>query len=227
MNRLSFIIMVLLSLPVFAQDNTTKNTFSEYYTREDKLILNFTLDHWSKLSPDINSKDFRSRGFSFLIMQEMKNKSGRVGLGAGLGFTSQNVHTDAYLVDTTSTESGYIFEKIPDSLEYTLNKLSLNFITAALEIRIHTNVNKKRERFKFNFGITGGILVQSHTKYDDKNGKIKTYNVRYLNDFQYGLSGRIGYSNYALYGYYSLVDVFEEGKGPELIPYSFGISLTF
>ena len=139
---------------------------------------------------------------------------------------SQNVHTNATLIDTTSNESNYALSVIPDSL-YTLNKLSLNFITAALEIRIRSIENKNGHRFKFNVGILGGYLLQSHAKLDGKYGKYKTYGIKHLNKFQYGLTGRIGYSNYAFHVYYSLVDVFKKGEGPELIPYSLGISFTF
>ena len=227
MKRLNVTVMVLFSLQLFAQESTTSKAISNIVQKEDKFILNFTSDNWGKLSSDIVSKPFRSHGFSFLFMDDRMNKTGNLGFGAGIGFMSQNVHTNGYFVDTTSDESAYIFGKIPDNLDYKVNKLSLNFITAALEIRIRSNENKRRERFKFSFGITAGILIQSHTKYEDKNGKIKLYNVEHLNNFQYGVHGRLGYSNYAINGYYSLVDVFEKGNGPELIPYSIGISFTF
>jgi len=224
----TLIVFSLLLLPVqlLAQDKPLKKEVANYVQREDKLILNFTSDNWSDLPSDFTSKPFRSRGFSFLLMNDRMNATGNYGLGYGLGFMSQNVHTDA-LVDDTTNESAASLHKIPDSLNYDLNKLSLNFITATLELRFRTNLNSHGERFKFNFGIVAGILVQSHTKYEDSNGKFKTYHVKHLNNFQYGLSGRIGYDNYALTGYYSFVNVFQDGEGPELTPYSIGISLTF
>ena len=163
-----------------------------------------------------------------LSRRDSVSKSGNFGLGIGFGFMSQNVHTDGDIIfDTTATESYSMLEKIPDSLDYNLNKLSLNFITLALEIRLRTSENKHGERFKFSAGILAGVLLQSHTKYSDDEQKFKTYKVKNLNDIQYGLTGRIGYSNYAISGYYSLVNVFEDGRGIELTPYSVGISFTF
>ena len=226
MKRLNVIAMVLFSLQLFAQESPTPKSISKIVQREDKLILNLTSDNWAKLSSDFKSKPIRSRGFSFLIMNERMSKSGNLGLGAGLGFMSQNVHTNAYPDDTTINGTASVLMKIPDSL-YEVNKLSLNFITAAIEIRIHSNENKKRERFKFSLGMLAGYLVQNHIKFDGKYGKTKIYNIKHLNNFQYGVEGRIGYSNFGINGYYSLVDVFEKGKGPELIPYSIGISFTF
>ena len=227
MKKISTLVLLFVSIQLLAQNDQLKTEAANIYQREDKLILNFTSDNWSGLAPNFTSKPFRSRGFSFLLMNEKMNAKGNIGVGAGLGFMSQNVHTDAYITDTTSDGSASFLEKIPDSLNYKLNKLSLNFITAAIEIRLRSNINKHKEVFKFNLGILAGLLVQSHTKYEDTNGKIKTYNIKHLTDFQYGIESRIGYSNYGICGYYSLADVFEKGKGPELIPYSVGLSFTF
>jgi hypothetical protein len=223
----SIFILLLLSIQSFAQDKPINKEVANYIQREDKLIMNLTSDNWSGLPSEFTSKPFRSRGFSFLLMNDRMNKTGNYGVGLGLGFMSQNVHTNALVVDTTVNETSASLQKIPDSLNYNLNKLSLNFITASVELRFRTNLNKQGERFKFNVGFLAVILVQSHTKYDDDNGKFKTYHVKYLNTFQYGLTGRIGYDNYALTAYYSLVDVFKDGEGPSLTPYSLGISFTF
>lgn len=229
MKKIIFLGVVLLSINLFAQDNSTalKQGVANYVSREDKLILNFTSDNWSGLPSRFTGKAIRSRGFSFLLMNDRMNATGKFGLGMGLGFMSQNVHTDAMVMDTTANETEASLQKIPDSLNYDLNKLSLNFINAALELRFRTKLNKHGERFKLSLGVIAGVLIQSHTKYEDDNGKFKTYHVKHLNKFQYGFSGRIGYDNYAVMGYYSMVDVFKDGEGPPLTPFSIGISFTF
>jgi hypothetical protein len=227
MKKIIFLILVLFTAQLFAQDNALKEEVANYVQKEDKLILNLTSDNWSGLPSQFTHKALRSRGFSFLLMNERMNATGTYGLGLGLGFMSQNVHTDALAIDTTFNESSSSLQKIPDSLHYDLNKLSLNFINAALEFRFRTKLNKHNERFKLSLGVIAGVLIQSHTKYEDDNGKFKTYHVKHLNNFQYGFSGRIGYDNYALTAYYSMVDVFQDGEGPSLTPYSIGISFTF
>lgn len=99
---------------IICSGKCTQKTISSIVQREDKLILNLTSDNWGYRSSSIKSKPLRSRGFSFLLMNERMNKTGNFGFG----------------------------------------------------------------------------------------------------------------SNYAINGYYSLVDVFKIGKGPELNPYSIGISFT-
>jgi hypothetical protein len=218
-----FLLSLLLSVNLFAQDTIPKVKVPAIPLREDQLIINLTLDNWSGLPSNVESKPFRSRGFSFLLMTDKVNNSGNLGIGAGVGFMSQNVHTDAYIADTGSAS---FLSPIPDSMKYEINKLSSNYITAALELRIRSNENGRGERFKLNIGMIAGFLVQSHVKYEDKYGKLKTYDIAHLNKFQYGVEARLGYNNVALFGYYSLVPVFKDGKGPEMNPYSIGISFT-
>jgi hypothetical protein len=227
MKRLIIIVLSLVSSLVNAQDSHLKSNVATMVQKEDKLIVNFTSDNWANLPSYITAKPFRSRGFSFMFMNEEMNKTGTFGVGLGLGFMSQNVHTDGVFVDATGNDSAYVMQKIPDSLSYNVNKLSLNFLTAALEFRLRTKENIHGERFKLSFGFLAALLLQSHTKYSDDEQKIKTFKVKHLNDVQYGFEGRIGYSNYALSGYYSLVNVFEDKEGPELTPYSIGITFTF
>lgn len=219
--RRIFLVCMFLSTIVCAQDTIKKAPV--FFQREDLAVFNLTFDNWTDLPNDIESKQFRSRGFSFLFMTEAMNKSHNIGIGAGIGFMSQNVHTNAYIVDTGN--ASYL-NPIPDSVDLELNKLSSNFITGAVELRLRTNENSNGEHFKLSIGFQAGYLLQSHVKYEDKNGKYKTFDIAHLNKFQYGIEGRIGYNKFAINGYYSLVPVFEDGEGPSMIPYSIGISLT-
>jgi len=192
--------------------------------KEDRLILNFNWDNWLNASTGIEVKGFRSRGFSFLLMNEKILGKGNAAIGFGLGFSSQNVHSNTF--PTYSPDGSHTFLS-PVNGDYDLNKLSCNFLDAALELRFRTNENAKEKRFKVSLGIKGGYLVQSHTKYEDSNGKVKTYDIKNLSKFQYGPTARIAYGNWGFSGYYSLVNLFKDGKGPEVVPVSMGISLAF
>jgi hypothetical protein len=221
-------ILVLISL-LCSQLSHAQDTIKppEVPVKEDQLIVCITSDNWSGLPSGFTAKPVRSRGFTFLAMDDRMFGRGNFGIGFGIGFNSQNVHTDAVVSDTTADLSSASLIKIPDSLHYKLNKLSLNFITAAFEIRLRSNENEHGNHFKLSVGMMAEYLLQSHTKYEDNDGKLKTYGVKHLNKFQYGVMARAGYSNFALYGYFSLAKIFKDGEGPELTPYSLGISFTF
>jgi hypothetical protein len=225
----SLVAIAILGLTTYAQDASTspkQGTLEKITSADDLFIMSFTSDNWVNLPSTLEAKPLRSHGFSFMFMNEKMNKAGKFGLGYGLGFTSQNVHTDGVLVYDDVAMKTY-FQKVPDSLKLETNKLSLNFIDVALELRFRTAENSKGNKWKFNAGVRGSYLVQSHTKYDDMNGKLKLYNTIGLNPFQAGVTGRIGYGNVAASVYYSFVSIFKADKGPELKPLSIGITFTF
>ena len=227
----SLAAIVIFSLSTNAQETPAPSSsmpgaLGKIAAADDLFIVSITSDNWMNLPSTIEAKPLRSRGFSFLIMKEKMGKAGHFGLGYGFGISSQNVHTDAVFYYDDVAKRNY-FAVVPDSFDLETNKLSLNFIDFALELRARTNENDKGKRFKVAAGLKGGYLIQSHTKYEDRSGKFKSCGMIGLNYFQYGVTGRIGYGSVALSGYYSLVDVFKKDKGPELTPLNVGISFTF
>ena len=227
MRKLIIVVCSLMLASLAQAQNSTATSPTQYLAeKEDQMILVITSDNWDKLPSYIKAKPIRSRGFNMLFMAETMKSTASIGLGYGIGFSSQNVHTDGIIVDTINNGLNSTLVPIPDSLGYELNKLSLNFLTGALEFRIRTAENEAGHRFKVSLGILGGLLLQSHTKYEDKDGKVKGYNVQHLNKFQFGATARLGYGKFTLFGYYSFVDVFKEGRGIELTPYSIGLGLA-
>ena len=219
---LSVLLFISLTGNAFCQEADKISKAQTYLSKQDRLVLSFTSDNWTKLPAGIKGKPFRSRGFGFLILDGSMDSSNTVGFAYGIGFSSQNVHTNASIQDT----SGQTFlTPIPNSLKKETNKLSLNFIDVALEFRLHSKENASGKNFKFNVGLKAGYLLQSHIKYEDKNGKFKTYGINNLNKFQYGVTARLGYSKVGLCLYYSLVPVFKKNKAPEMTPYSVGIAV--
>ncbi len=232
MKKLTLLVLMLgINYFTVAQDAQPQgqpmaNAISSIAAADDLFIVSLTSDNWSGLPSGFTAKPFRSRGYSFLIMKEKMTKSGNFGIGYGLGFSSQNVHTDGFIFHDDSSHVSQLI-KIPDSLDAEINKLSLNFIDAAFEIRLRTSENSHGKKFKVSLGMKAGYLLQSHTKYKDINGKVKTYDIKNLENFQYGITGRIGYGGISASMYYSLAEIFKKDKGPALTPYSIGFSFTF
>jgi hypothetical protein len=222
MKKISVLFFILFSSAVFAQDKKPMK-IPKFASKQDRLILSLNWDNWLNTSAGVEVKAFRSRGFSFLMMNEKVYGQGNFAIALGLGFSSQNVHSNAF--PTYSADGSKTF-LTPLNVDFELNKLSCNFVDAALELRFRTNENQNHKRFKISAGVKGGYLVQSHTKFEDSNMKVKTYDIKNLNKFQYGVTGRIGYGRWGVSGYYSLVNLFKDGKGPDVIPVSIGISFA-
>ena len=87
--------------------------------------------------------------------------------------------------------------------------------------------------FKLAVGFKFGVLLSSYMKYkgDDPsntadNLKIKVYNLDNISSTRYGLTGRIGYADVSIFGYYSLSTLFEK-NGPQVTPFAIGLTFSF
>jgi len=108
-------------------------------------------------------------------------------------------------------------------------KLAANYFDIPVELRFKSS-NNDRTAFRIAIGAKVGVLFNAHSKIkfieDGFVRKIKSRDDFGLNQFRYGIIGRIGFSYFNLFGYYSLSSLFKSGKGPELTPFMFGITLS-
>lgn len=80
-------------------------------------------------------------------------------------------------------------------------------------------------------GVVGGIKLNAWTKVVLKDGEKSRVNGDYnLNLLRGGVTGRVGYRNFMIYGTYYLTPWFQENKGPEglnIEPFEIGLAFTF
>lgn len=89
--------------------------------------------------------------------------------------------------------------------------------------------NYKKQGFKIGIGAYAGYRLGSHSKIKFKESgdsdKDKEHSSFYLQNLRYGLRARVGIKSLDLFFNYDLNELFEEGRGPELNAFSFGIIL--
>ncbi|MGV3598571.1 MAG: outer membrane beta-barrel protein [Bacteroidota bacterium] len=106
------------------------------------------------------------------------------------------------------------------------NKLTTRFLSIPVALRFNFKPGSTR---------TGHITVGAHAGYrltsffktvreDDGKRKNKLYDDFLLNNLRYGAFVKVGYGNITLFGNYVFTPLFREGAGPELNPFSFGLS---
>ena len=147
-----------------------------------------------------------------------------LGLVTGLGLTFNNYRFDNNVV--LVPDSSKIFGYYDNSKEsYKKSKLLVTYLTLPLLLEYQTNNNSNINSFHFTAGVIGGVRIGSHTKnMYDGDKKTKNRDDFYLNPFKVDATARIGWGVLNLYGNYSLTTLFKNDKGPELYPYSIGIS---
>jgi hypothetical protein len=176
-----------------------------------------------------------------------KNK---IGFTTGLGFQISNYYfTDNYILipDSNALTAYKVQDAQSNPVSLKVNKLVVSYLTLPLFFEFQTNPYRKMSSFHVTLGAVAGLRIGSYTKqaYEDRNqsyylideqgNRIATYNVEHhsvndrgayhLSPFKVDAAFRVGWSHLNLFGTYSLTQMFQKDKGPELYPFTVGITL--
>ena len=152
------------------------------------------------------------------------NKFGLV-TGIGLRWNNYRFNNNVVLVSDSSTIYGFR----DDKENYRKSKLVVNYLTIPLLLEFQTNRFSRNNSFHITGGMIMGIRYRTHSKrVYDKNGKVKPkdFDSFHLNPFRWDVNLRLGWGIINLYANYSLNTLFKEDEGPELYPFSIGLTLV-
>ena len=179
-----------------------------------------------------------------------KNKKWGMVTGLGLNWNNYRFSMDTRLNDTSSMLIGLIDEGI----SIRKSKLTSLYFDVPLLFEFQTNSYMKKNSFHFATGMVMGVRLSSHTKkyYDEWNkgftvtmynpesdswepefsaispnyAKEKNFSDFYMNPFKWDATVRVGWGFINLFATYSVNTLFKTDKGPELNPWTVGISLV-
>jgi hypothetical protein len=160
--------------------------------------------------------------FTELGINLVKNHVGLV-TGMGIRWNNYKFSNTSVRLNKGASELEHFYDS---TVNTTKSKLTVSYLTIPLMLEFQIPVNN--QPLYLAAGIEGAIKLGAHTKYKtDSGNKSKTRSDYYINPFTYVASARIGYNDFGLYGTYSLQSLFKENEGPELYPFTIGISLNF
>jgi hypothetical protein len=176
-----------------------------------------------------------------------KNK---IGFTTGLGFQISNYNfTGNYVMlqDSTALVAYKVQDIKGNPVNLKVNKMVVSYLNLPLFFEYQTNQYRRISSFHLSLGVIAGVRIGSYTKQvyddkedtyflvDDKGNKVATYDVEHytvhnrgayhLNPFKLDASCRIGWSHLNLFGTYSISRMFQKDQGPELSPFTVGITL--
>jgi hypothetical protein len=143
--------------------------------------------------------------------------------GLGLEFNRYNLLGNHVIVpyadSLTAFGTGTNFRK---------NILTANYLTLPLLLEFNTHQNPKKS-FHLATGLVGAYRFSSKTRQvseiDGRKSRVVTSDDFNLAPFKYSATVRLGYGNTNVFASYALSQLFEKGKGPELYPFTAGITL--
>lgn len=202
--------------------------------RRQFFFIDFTQNNWLNTPDGVKTK-FIGGGVNINFLYEFSIIKTSLGIAPGLSYSVTSVKTNSIYEYTYggSSFNDIVYTDLVkyDSSNYKKSKLSTSFIDIPVEIHFHTRPNDKGRSFLIAPGFRGGVSVGDFWKLkfaEDVQGvnKAKIYGIANLSDFHYGISLRLVYYKFGVYGYYSLSKLFDDGKGPAVTPISFGITLS-
>lgn len=156
----------------------------------------------------------------------------KFGIMTGLGFEFNNYDLDgSHIIQSSTGKKDSTFGVVDSSRNVSKNKFKTSMIN--VPIMLETNIGKDADH-SFFLGVGAMVSYRLGSKqkqiYTEDGNRYKVKNRTDFNTNPWRLSAvaRIGYGNFTLFASYSLTELFEDNKGPEIYPFTVGISvLTF
>ena len=179
-----------------------------------------------------------------------KNQKWGMVTGLGLEWHNYRFSKNTRLSGDSSELIGYLDKGI----SIRKSKLTTLHLTVPVLFEFQTNSRHKKDSFHIGAGVVAGARLSSHTKkyYDERNkefeitrynpetdqyetqftatspdySKAKDFDDFHLQPFKFDATVRIGWGFVNLFATYSLNRMFKLDKGPELYPWTIGITFV-
>ncbi len=214
---------LIIFLAVFSSFSGFSQVVGETTIKRFSVGTDIFTDIWMNQPEGVKTR-FLQQGASVFGMYNYQFGKSNISFAFGFGGTFHNYYSNSVIPDIKADSIS--FTPIPDSLSYKKSKLGLTYLDIPFEFRLKTV-----KKFRFSLGFKVGILIDAKTKYkgdrasDHSLVNIKERPVTHLEKWRYGPTIRVGYDWFNLFAYYSLSNVFQKYKGPEMYPLSVGITL--
>ena len=239
MKKILLVVLCTLTVAsIFAQDEPKpepKKKPNLASRANDHLLLQFGYTSWARIPDSINTKGF-PRTFNAYFLFDFPFKSNpkiSVGIGAGVG--TDNIFFDKTYVGIKDITPTLQFHDQSDTTHFKKNKLATAYIEAPLELRFSSNPAHPNKSFKVALGVKGGLLMGAHIKQKTQQSSTgatlndyieKQYSKRFFNSSRFSGTVRIGYGVFSVFGTYQINALFKEGLGPDVRPWTIGLTLS-
>jgi len=245
---LSVVLAISISLFLFSQDKPSTSTKKKKKDWSQVKLTNRANDHfmiqygwlnWASIPDSIDTRGF-SNTFNAYFMIDMPFKTDpRFSVAFGPGVGIDNMFFRKTNITITNHSKPLEFQNLSDTNHFEKYKLVNAFAELPLELRFVLNPENTNKSFKVAIGAKIGIQMAAHTKgkeWVDKNDNVVSgFNENYIqknkdkyffNSTRIQSTFRIGYGFISAFGTYQFVSLIKEGLGPQVKPWSVGLTLS-
>ncbi len=201
----------------------------------DHLLIQVAYDNWLQTPDSIHIKGF-SRSLNMYLMYDFLFKTDpRFSVGVGLGIGSSSIFFDKQEVTVANLSGNLGFPDESQSNHFKKYKLASTYAEVPVELRFVADPHHNRKSWKAALGLKIGALVDVHTKgktlVSSSGATINDYiekfsSKRFFNTTRLAGTARIGYGHISLFGQIQINNYIKSGQGPNVIPFSIGITFS-
>ena len=201
----------------------------------DHFLLQLGYTGWQGIPDSINTGGFSKSVNVYLMMDFPFKTNPKISIGVGAGVASDHIIFKQTYVGIKENLPAITFTDVADTNHFKKVKLNTTYLEAPIELRFVSNPLNSDKSFKWALGVKVGMMVDAHTRnkvYQDKAGntindyKMKEASKRFFNTTRLVGTARIGWGHFSVYGSYQITNLFKEGTGPAVHPYSIGLTLS-
>jgi Outer membrane protein beta-barrel domain len=228
---------VLFATSLFAQDSTIipkKKPIDLSNRANDHFLIQFGYTAWAGIPDSINTGSF-SKSFNVYFMFDFPFKTNpHLSMAFGPGISTDHIIFNKTYVGIKDPISKLRFTDQSDTDHFKKTKLATAYLEAPIEFRYSGNPLTGKG-FKTAIGIKVGTMISAHTRNskleNSSGGSLNDYvmkesSKRFFNKNRLVVTGRVGYGHISLYGSYQVTALLKDGFGPEVRPFSVGLTLS-
>ncbi|MCW3118453.1 MAG: hypothetical protein JWM28_2535 [Chitinophagaceae bacterium] len=232
---------VLFVTALFAQNDTLKIDKKKKPVIDlsgrsnDHFLIQLGYAGWNGKPAGINTTGL-PRSFNMYFMLDFPFKTTpkfSAAIGAGIG--TDHIFFSKTYIGITDQTSALVFQDRSDTTHFKKYKLATSWLEAPIELRYSAHPETPGKGFKAAIGIKVGTLLNAHTKgktLQNSSGQTlnsyteKLASKKFFNTTRIVPTIRIGYGHFSLYGAYEIGNLFKAGLGPDVKPYSIGLTIS-
>lgn len=203
---------------------------------KDHLLIQVGIDNWANKPDSISTKGL-SRSFNMYLMFDFPFKTNpHLSVAVGAGISTSNIYFNNTYVDIAGkTNTSLSFTDVSDTTRFKKFKLMTTFLEAPVEFRYVRNPALPKKSFKAALGGKIGTMLSATTKgknlLNGSGNNINAYtqkekSKRFFNTTRISVTGRAGFGSLSVFGSYQVNAFVKEGFGPDVRPYSVGLTLS-
>ncbi|MFT3932573.1 MAG: outer membrane beta-barrel protein [Chitinophagaceae bacterium] len=201
----------------------------------DHFMVQLGYDGWAPLPDSIKTKGLSHSVNVYLMLDFPFKSDARFSLGLGLGIGSSNIKFDYTQPNIIAQSSTLPFTDLSNSNRFKKFKLVSTYAEVPIELRFVTDPENSDASWKIALGLKLGTLLNVHTRGKTlisstgttlNNYVEKQSSKNFFSSTRAAGTIRLGYGHVSLFGQYQFTSFIKDGRGPNVHPYSIGITFS-